>query len=89
MESPWSPHKVLMDSVRTVRSPHGVHGNSWVSVKYSRNGNEHHHHHHSGNGSSRDSTTTAAAAMVVGKPPPQWWQWQGPISIYLLLLAVL
>ena len=35
MESSRNPHGVYEDSVRTMRSPHRVHANSWVSVKYS------------------------------------------------------
>ena len=35
VESPWSPHGVHGDSLWTPQSLHGLHGNPWVSVKYS------------------------------------------------------
>src|SRR6266478_3458500 len=31
----WSPHGVHVDSLWTPQSLHGLHGNPWVSVKYS------------------------------------------------------
>jgi len=35
VESPWSPHGVHVDSLWTPQSLRGLHGNPWVSVKYS------------------------------------------------------
>ena len=37
VESPWSPHGVHGDSLWTPQSLRGLHGNPWVSVKYSLN----------------------------------------------------
>src|SRR5882762_8394924 len=41
VESPWSPHGVHVDSLWTPQSLHGLHGNPWVSVKYSVSGMMH------------------------------------------------
>ena len=42
MESPWSPCRLYVESMWTPWSLHGLHGNVWVSVKYSISTKTHH-----------------------------------------------